>query len=70
MMKNFKQGLKVKASNKEVQNKGVVNTSTQTFKEASSANNEGQLNADRIDAHSLFSHYTADIMKEETIFIR
>lgn len=69
-MENFKRGLKRKALNKDAHNKDVVNASLQSFKEAPSVNNRGQVNGERIDAHSLFSYYTADIIKEETVFIR
>ena len=69
-MKNFERGLKREASNKNAYNKNIVNASTQSFIEDSSVNNRAQVNADRIDAHSLFSYYTADIIKEETVFIR
>ncbi|WP_373550069.1 hypothetical protein [Haliscomenobacter sp.] len=69
-MKNFKLGLKRKALNKDVQRKDAVNASVQPSKEVPSINNKAQVNADRIDAHDLFSHYTADIIKEETVFFR
>lgn len=69
-MKNLKLGLKRKALNKDAYNKDVVNASIQPFKELPSVNNQVQVNTDRIDAHDLFSHYTADIIKEETIFFR
>ena len=69
-MKIFKLGLKRKALNKDEYSKDAVNASVQPFKELPSVNNKAQVNADRIDAHDLFSHYTADIIKEETIFFR
>ena len=69
-MKNFERGLKRKSLNEDAHNKDVVNAATQPFNEGFSVNNRAQANADRIDAHSLFSYYTADIIKEETIFIR
>lgn len=69
-MRNYEQHLKREALNKDTHNKDVVNAATQPFKEAPSVNSKAQVNADRIDAHRLFSYYTADIIKEETIFIR
>lgn len=69
-MKNFKLGLKRKAIHKDAYSKEAVNASVQLFKVLPSVNNKAQVNVDRIDAHDLFSHYTADIIKEETIFFR
>ena len=70
-MKNFERGLKRKVLNEDAYNEDVANAPTQPFKKASLMNNEAQhLHTDRIDAHRLFSYYTADIIKEETIFTR
>lgn len=69
-MKNFKLGLKRKALHKDAQIKDTVNASVQPVKEVPSLHNAGQENVDRINAHDLFSLYTADIIKEETVFFR
>jgi hypothetical protein len=50
--------------------KMAFNSSDRPFKQMPSKNTDGQNNADRINEHDLFSLYTADIIKEETVFIR
>ncbi|HOY18405.1 MAG TPA: hypothetical protein PLC89_13955 [Haliscomenobacter sp.] len=69
-MKNFKMRLRRRAVHKNAQIKEAVHASIQPSKEVPSVNNTDQENADRINAHDLFSHYTADIIKEDTIFAR
>ena len=50
--------------------KQAINTLIQPFKEMPSLNNTGRDNAERINAHDLFSLYTADIIKEDIVFVR
>lgn len=69
-MRNIKMRLRRKAVNKSVPSKDTINTYIQSSKEVPLVNNPGQASADRIDAHDLFSHYTADIIKENTVFFR
>ncbi|WP_421796272.1 hypothetical protein [Haliscomenobacter sp.] len=69
-MKNFKLGLKRKTVSKDAQIKDVASAYIQPFKELPSVIHTARVNEDRIDAHDLFSHYTADIIKEDTIFFR
>lgn len=69
-MNNFRKRLKRKALKKTVKIKDVINTYMQPFKEMPSINNTGKGIPDRIDAHDLFSLYTADIIKEDIIFAR
>lgn len=47
-----------------------INTFIQPFKELPSVNRTNQEDSGRINAHELFSLYTADIIKEDSIFIR
>lgn len=56
--------------NQNNQIKDVTNAHIQPPQEIPSLYNAGQENADRINAHDLFSYYTADIIKEDTIFAR
>ncbi len=69
-MNIFEIGSRRKSSNKNIQNEGNVNSYIQPFKEMPSVNNTGQESADRIDAHDLFSYYTAEIIKEDIVFVR
>lgn len=46
------------------------NGQTQFFKEMPSTDKSETGNVDRINAHDLFSLYTADIIKEDTVFFR
>ena len=48
--------------------KDALNSYIQPFKQMPSIHDMGS--ADRITAHELFSHYTADIIKEDVIFTR
>ncbi|MDP1813657.1 MAG: hypothetical protein Q8K92_04350 [Leadbetterella sp.] len=61
---------KRKSFNKDVQFEDTTNTQIQPFQQRPSENNEEQEGLDRINAHDLFSHYTAEIIKEDTIFVR
>ncbi|HQW44785.1 MAG: hypothetical protein IPP02_15990 [Chitinophagaceae bacterium] len=69
-MNNFRKRLKRKALKKNVEIKQAINTLIQPFKEMPSLNNTGRDNAERINAHDLFSLYTADIIKEDIVFVR
>ena len=69
-MRNVKMRLRRKALNKSAQVKEAINAYVQPSKEMPSVNNPEQESADRINAHDLFSYYTADIIKEDTIFAR
>ncbi len=63
-------GLKRNAINQNAQIEDAEYVYIQPFQEGPSVNIRGQESADRINAHDLFSHYTADIIKEDTIFAR
>ncbi len=69
-MNNYKTRLKVKSFNNSTPAKDTANGHIQPFKQMPSGNNTGQESVDRINAHDLFSHYTAEIIKEDVIFIR
>lgn len=69
-MNNFRKRLKRKALRKNVQITNAINAFIQPFKELPSVIKTGQESADRINAHDLFSLYTADIIKEDVIFAR
>ena len=62
--------LKIRFRKKVQQNNDALNAHIQPFTQKPCVNNEGPECADRIDAHDLFSHYTAEIIKEDTVFIR
>ena len=62
--------MKRKALKKRVEIKDAINTHMQPFKEMPSLNNTGRENAERINAHDLFSFYTADIIKQDIIYAR
>jgi hypothetical protein len=68
-MENFKIRTKRKAFKNNILKKDGINSFIQPYKELPSDNKMGQ-DSDRINAHDLFSHYTADIIREEVIFIR
>lgn len=67
---NLRLRLKRKALKKAVQIKETISSYIQPFTEMPSVNHMGNESEDRISAHDLFSHYTADIIKEDIIFIR
>jgi len=69
-MKNIKIKLKRKALKNNTGIKDTLNSFIQPFKEMPSANDSGKENAGRINAHDLFSLYTADIIREETVYFR
>ena len=69
-MNSFRNILKRKVLRKQVQIKEVLNKYIQPFKEMPSTNDIGPESPDRINAHDLFSLYTADIIKEDIVFIR
>jgi hypothetical protein len=48
----------------------AVNTMIQPYKELPSENVSNQETGSRINPHDLFLFYTADIIKEDIIFIR
>ncbi|WP_194973922.1 hypothetical protein [Aquiflexum lacus] len=67
-MNTSKIRLKRKTFRKNVQIKVTVNTFIQPFKEMPC---ETDIESpDHINAHDLFSHYTADIIKKDVIFTR
>lgn len=69
-MKNSKRKLKGKILNKNTPTKDATGIYIQPFREMPSLNSTGQESEDRINAHNLFLLYTADIIKEDTIFSR
>ncbi|HSN60733.1 MAG TPA: hypothetical protein VLR49_07350 [Ferruginibacter sp.] len=69
-MNNLRKRLKRKAISKGVEIKEAINTFIQPFNEMPSLNDLGKENADRIDAHDLFSYYTADVIKEDIVYAR
>lgn len=69
-MKFFGFGIRRKSSNRNVPAENAVDTYIQPFKEMPSSRAGGEDSVDRINAHDLFSLYTADIIKEETMFAR
>lgn len=69
-MKTTMNRLKRRALKKNVEIKNAINTFIMPFKEMPSVNTTGKENSDRINAHDLFSQFTADIIKEDVIFAR
>lgn len=69
-MNNSKSKLKRKSLNRMVLIKEPKKAYIQPFKQTPSLGGKGVENADRINAHELFEHYTAEIIKEDTIFTR
>jgi hypothetical protein len=62
--------LKRRALKKNVEIKEAINTLIMPFAELPYVNTTREENADRINAHDLFSMYTADIIKEDVVFAR
>lgn len=69
-MPGYQVRLKRKALKKSVHPRDALNTYMQPFKEMPSVNHIDEGGPDQISAHDLFSHYTADIIKKDTIFNR
>lgn len=69
-MNNFRKRLKRKFCHKNVLIIESTHTFILPFKELPSIITSGEGSFCRIDAHDLFSHYTADIIKEYTVFAR
>lgn len=69
-MNTYMKRLKRRALKKNVEIKDAINTFIMPFKEMPSVNTIREEDADRINAHDLFSLYTADIIKEDVIFAR
>lgn len=69
-MNNNKIIFKEKAISETTQIVEAIKTFIQPFTELPQANIMGNGNVDRINAHELFSLYTADIIKEDTVFAR
>ncbi|MBK9256972.1 MAG: hypothetical protein IPM42_15935 [Saprospiraceae bacterium] len=69
-MKRNKMRLKRKSVSNNGHIKGTDNMFIQPFREMPSVVKTGEGSVDRISAHDLFSFYTADIIKEDTIFAR
>lgn len=69
-MKNIKIRLKRKTLNRTMQLKEAINAHIQPFKEMPSVNGTGLERAGRMDAHDLFSHYTADVIREDIVYAR
>ncbi len=67
-MENFKIRMKRKAFKNNVQIKDAVGTFIQPYKELPSDNNLED--SGRINPHDLFSHYTANIIREDIMFTR
>jgi hypothetical protein len=55
---------------KNIQIENNINLSIRPFQERPSEIILGNGYVDRISAHDLFSYYTADIIKKDTIFIK
>ena len=69
-MKFFQFSKKRESSNRDEQAENAIDTYIQPFKEMPSSSTDGRESADHLNAHDLFSLYTADIIKEDTIFAR
>lgn len=69
-MNNFRRKLKRRAFKKTILIKEAVNIFIQPYKELPSMTDMGAIDTDRINAYDLFSFYTADIIKEDIVFIR
>lgn len=69
-MNNFKIGLEKKPLTENLQLKEEANIFIMPFKEMPSTNNIEKVTADRINAHDLFSFYTADVIKEDIVYAR
>ena len=69
-MSNYKLSLEKKLVKKNVEIQDVINTFIQPFKQMPSVNNRNIDCPERINAHDLFSFYTADIIKEDIVFVR
>lgn len=69
-MNNFRRKLKRRAFKKTILIKEVVNIFIQPFQELPSLTDMGDMETDRINAYDLFSFYTADIIKEDLVFVR
>lgn len=69
-MQHSKNRLKRKGLRKHVESNTAVNLFIQPFQEMPSMSNRDQQMADRINAHDLFSMYTADIINREIIYAR
>lgn len=67
-MNILKLRLKRNALRNIVKINNTLKSSIQPFKELPSINSIGQ--EARINAHDLFSFYTADIIKEDIVFVR
>jgi hypothetical protein len=68
-MENLKNKMRNKVSKNKVQIKVAITTLIQPYNELPCDNN-GQDGASRINPHDLFSFFTADIIKEDIVFIR
>lgn len=69
-MKTLVDKISSKAFSKKAQIKVMINKLVQPFTELPPVQNPENDNDDRINAHDLFSKFTADIIKEDTMFTR
>lgn len=69
-MNRFMKRLKKRALKKNVEIQEVINTFILPFTELPSFHTTRDDNEERINAHDLFSQFTADIIKEDVVFAR
>lgn len=62
--------LKRKTLSRNTLHKDASNAHIQPFKEMPSINGTGLEAAGRMNAHDLFSHYTADVIREDIVYAR
>lgn len=60
----------IKSTNETSQFEGTNKTLSQPFNEFPTPSVVPNGNEDRINAHELFSFYTADVIREENVFVR
>ena len=69
-MNSYMKRLKRRALKKNVEIKDVINTFILPFTEVPSFYTPREENEERINAHDLFSQFTANIIKEDVVFSR
>ena len=69
-MNRFMKRLKKRALKKNVEIQQAINTFILPFTEMPSFSTTRGDNEERINAHDLFSQFTADIIKEDVVFAR
>lgn len=69
-MSHFRKTFSSKTLGRIIEIKESETAFIKPFKEMPSLSNAGQENINRINAHDLFSFYTADIIREDIIYAR